>query len=142
MNAGARRQRQFVSWRWVVLLMPVIACGVAGPGTSVGVTPGRLLVVDDVQRASGLRAIDVLTRSMLIDLAADPVDGTSARCPRRFRRVGTPAVFVDDLRADPQILHDLPASEILSFHIVCTSDAMLRYGRAANGGAILIQLRK
>jgi hypothetical protein len=142
MGAGAGRQRLVVSWQWVVLLLPVLACGRPLAPTSLGVAPGRLLVVDDRQRASGLSAMDVLARSMLIDIAADATDGTAARCPRRFRRVGAPAVFVDDLRADPQVLHDLPVSEIQSFRIVCTNDAMLRYGRTADGGAILITLRK
>jgi hypothetical protein len=143
MYRGACRQRLFVSWRWVVLLIPVVACGgVPAAGTSIGMSPGRLLVVDDLQRTNGLTALDVLTRSMLIEVASDAVDGTSARCPRRYRRVAEPAVFVDEQRAEPQILHSLPASEIASFRIICTNDAMLRYGRVASGGAILITLRK
>ena len=141
MDRGTRRQRQLAPWQWIALLIPTVACGVPGAATT-GVAPGRLLVVDEMQRTSGLSALDVLTRSMMIDIASDPTDGTSARCPRRYRRVGAPAVFVDDLRVDPQILNDLPAREILSFRVVCTNDAMLRYGRVANGGAILIQLRK
>jgi hypothetical protein len=140
MRSGARRQRLFVSWRWVVLVIPVFACGRAS--MSAGAPPGRLVVVDDMQRASGLSAMDVLARSMLIDVAADAAEGTAARCPRRYRRAGAPAVFVDELRADSQILHTLPASEIVSLRVVCTNDAMLRYGPAGGGGVILIERRK